>query len=69
LHLAATTSELSVETALAQLLETNALPTFAVVRDLVCEPTPVEVPWLRPPTLDLSVYDQLLPSQRLEVRS
>jgi hypothetical protein len=69
LHLAATTSEAGVETTLARLLETKALPLFEVVRDLVCVPTPVEIPWLSPPTLDLGFYDQLLPSRRLEVGS
>jgi hypothetical protein len=69
LQLAATTSEAGVEAALAQLLETKAVPAFAVVRDLVCVPTPVKVPWLCPPTLDLGLYDQLLPSWRLEVGS
>jgi hypothetical protein len=69
LHLAATTSEAGVETALTRLLETRSLLTFALVRDLVCEPTPVEIPWMHPPTLDLGFYDQLLSSQRLEVGS
>jgi hypothetical protein len=69
LQLAATTSETDVEVALALLLDTRALPLFDAVRDLACEPKPVEVPWLSPPTLDLGCYDHLLPSQRLEVGS
>ncbi len=38
LHLAATTSEVDVETALVLLLEANTLPTFDAVRDLVHPP-------------------------------
>ena len=69
LQLAATTSETDVEVALALLLDTRALPLFDAVRDLACEPKPVEVPWLSAPTLDFGYYDHLLPSQRLEVGS
>ncbi len=63
LHLAATTGELEVETALALLLDAGTVPTFDAVRDLVREPQPVAVPHLSAPALDLSRYDQLLPSQ------
>ena len=61
LHLAATTSEAEVETALALLLETGQAPTFDAVRDLVRLP---QVPTLGPVTVNLQPYDQLLPSQR-----
>ena len=61
LHLAATTSEAEVETALALLLETRQAPTFDAVRDLVRLP---QVPALGQVTVDFQPYDQLLPSQR-----
>lgn len=64
LHLAATTSEAEVETALSLLLEAGILPTFAAVRDLVQLPGEQSVPQLRMPTLDLSAYDELIPSLR-----
>lgn len=67
LHLAATTSESEVETALSLLLEARTLPTFAVVRDLVKLPIPSVVPHIQTPTLDLSPYDQLIPSRRTHV--
>ena len=62
LHLAATTSESEVETALSLLLEAGTLPTFVAVRDLVQVPGVQSVPQLRTPTLDLSPYDELIPS-------
>ena len=61
LHLAATTSEAEVETALALLLETGQPLTFDAVRDLVRLP---QVPTLGAVRVDLQPYDQLLPSQR-----
>jgi hypothetical protein len=64
LHLAASTAESEVETALTLLLEVGKLPTSAAVRDLVGVPTSTAVPYLASPTLDLSPYDQLLPSRR-----
>jgi hypothetical protein len=64
LHLAASTCESEVETALVLLLEVGKLPTSAAVRDLVSVPRPSSVPQLASPTLDLSPYDQLLPSRR-----
>lgn len=64
LHLAATTSEVDVETALVLLLETNTLPTFDAVRDLVHPPRSSAVLTLSAPNLDLSPYDQLIPSRR-----
>jgi hypothetical protein len=67
LHLAATTSESEVETALCLLLEAGTLPTLATVRDLVHLPGTVALPHLQTPTLDLSPYDQLIPSRRTNV--
>jgi hypothetical protein len=63
LHLAATTSEAEVETALALLLDAGTTPTFDAVRELVHEPQPLCVPELSAPVLDLGIYDQLLASQ------
>jgi hypothetical protein len=65
LHLAATTSEAEVETALALLLEARTLPTCVAVRDLVKLPHQQEIPQIQIPTVDLSPYDQLLPSRRI----
>jgi hypothetical protein len=64
LHLAATTSEAEVETALQIVLEAGKVPTFLTVRDLVQVPTTHEVPVIPAPVLDLSSYDQLIPSRR-----
>jgi hypothetical protein len=64
LHLAASTSESEVETAIALLLETNTLPTFDAVRDLVHSPHSSKVLTLPTPDLDLSSYDNLIPSRR-----
>src|SRR5258708_7823692 len=64
LHLAATTSESEVEIALSLLLEAGRLPSFQAVRDLVHLPRPQAIPQLQAPTLDLSPYDQLIPSRR-----
>jgi hypothetical protein len=64
LHLAATISEADVETALILLLEAGTPPTFDTVRDLVYVPYAHMVPQLHMPTLDLSPYDQLIPSRR-----
>ncbi len=64
LHLAATTSEADVETALTLLLEAQKPPTFAAVRDLVSPPSPAAIPQLHTPALDLTVYDELIPSRR-----
>ena len=64
LHLAASTSESEVETALALLMETGKLPRFDAVRDLVSPPAVSAVPQIEKPTLDLTSYDQLLPSRR-----
>jgi transposase len=62
LHLAATVSETEVETALSLLLEAGTVPTFVAVRDLVHVPNVRELPQIQAPTLDLSPYDQLIPS-------
>src|SRR5215472_14188689 len=56
LHLAATTSESEVETALSMLLEAGTRPSFAAVRDLVQGPVVPIVPEIVVPTLDLSAY-------------
>jgi len=60
LHLAASTSESEVETALGLLLDQHAAPTFDAVRDLVRPPTAQHVPELSAPVLDLRPYDRLL---------
>jgi hypothetical protein len=63
LHLAATTSEAEVESALSRLLDAHRLPTFDAIRELVRVPQ-IAVPHLSTPPLDLAIYDQLLPTQR-----
>src|SRR5438128_365542 len=65
LHLAASTAESEVETALSLLLEANTVPTAAAVRELVGTASPQPIPRLQTPTLDLSAYDRLLPSRRV----
>jgi len=64
LHLAATTSETEVETALQIVLEEHKPPSFLTVRDLVQVPTMRTVPALSTPELNLASYDQLIPSAR-----
>ena len=64
LHLAATTSEAEVETALQIVLEADKIPSFLTVRDLVQIPTMRTVPALSTPDLNLASYDQLIPSSR-----
>jgi hypothetical protein len=64
LHLAATTSEAEVETALQIVLEENKIPSFLTVRDLVQVPTMHLIPTLSTPDLNLASYDQLIPSAR-----
>jgi hypothetical protein len=66
LHLAASASEADVETALTLLLEADRLPTFDAVRDLVCMPQKAVIPPIQAPTLDLTPYDQLIPSRRIQ---
>jgi hypothetical protein len=65
LHLAASTSESEVETALLLLLETRTTPTFDAVRDLVHAPSSRAVLALSTPNLDLSFYDKLIPSRSI----
>ena len=64
LHLAATTSEAEVETALQIVLEAGKIPSFVSVRDLVQMPTMRTVPALSTPDLNFASYDQLIPSAR-----
>jgi hypothetical protein len=64
LHLAATTSEAEVETAIQIVLEEHKLPSFLTVRDLVQVPTMRTVPTLSTPELNFASYDQLIPSAR-----
>jgi hypothetical protein len=61
LHLAATTSESEVETAIGLLLEQGQVPTFDAVRDLVRVP---QIPALGHMQINLQAYDQLLSSQQ-----
>jgi hypothetical protein len=63
LHLAASTTEADVETALSLLFEAGAVPTFDAVRELVRQPQPTAVPALTMPAVTYGVYDQLLPSR------
>jgi hypothetical protein len=63
LHLAASTSEVDVETAVKLLVESQTLPTFDAVRDLVRESTAPALPTLPPAELDFQVYDALLASR------
>ena len=64
LHLAATTSEADVETALSLLLDAMSVPTVEAVRDLVRGEHHTLIPKQRAPELDLSPYDLLLESGR-----
>jgi len=61
LHLAATLSEVEVETALLLLEDAKQVPTVDVVRELV---RPIAVQQLAALPVNLQPYDQLLPSQR-----
>jgi hypothetical protein len=60
LHLAASTSEAEVETALSLLQEQGVVPIYDTVRDLVHVPTKLKVPELKAPVIDLSIYDRLI---------
>jgi hypothetical protein len=64
LHLAATTSESEVDTALVLLLEAQTPPTVEAVRDLLGLARQATTPSLMTPRLDLTAYDALLPSRR-----
>ncbi len=63
LHLAASTLESQVETALRQLLDTDSAFDYAAVKALV-NPKPITVPVLTLPPPDLQVYDRLLAGAR-----
>ena len=65
LHLAASISESEVEIALTLLLEASTVPSFDAVRDLVHPPHSAEILALSTPHLDLSPYDELIPSRRI----
>jgi hypothetical protein len=60
LHLAASTMESDVVTALALLKMSDTPVTAAAVRELVAAPTPVDVPALASTPVDLAEYDALL---------
>ena len=60
LHLAASTSETEVETALGLLLDQKTSPAFDSVRDLVRQPSITAIPRVSEPEIDLSVYDRLV---------
>jgi hypothetical protein len=64
LHLAATTSESEVDTALALLLEAQTPPTVEAVRELLGLAREASAPSMAAPCLDLTTYDRLLPSRR-----
>jgi hypothetical protein len=64
LHLAATTSEAEVETALQIVLEAGKSPAFLAVKDLVQIPTRHAIPVLPTPQLNLTTYANLIPSTR-----
>ena len=67
LHLAATTMEATVDSALALLLETGESFDYGAVRELA-EPAPTEAPRLTLSAMpDLKVYDALLTGRRLAV--
>jgi len=65
LHLAASTSEVEVEQAIGALLAQGALPTFDNVRELVGQAAPEAAPAIGKGNIDLSHYDQLIPSRSL----
>ena len=61
LHLAASTMESEVEAALSLLLAEGKTPSSDAVRALVATTTtPIDVPLLEPPVVDLDAYDDLL---------
>jgi transcriptional regulator with XRE-family HTH domain len=60
LYLAATTSEVEIETALRLLLDAGQVPTVTATRALVRAPQLPIAPLLSTPALDLQQYDQLL---------
>jgi hypothetical protein len=60
LYLAATTSEVEIETALSLLLDAGQTPTVTATRALIRAPQLPVTPVLHTPALDLQQYDQLL---------
>jgi hypothetical protein len=64
LQLAATQSEVEVETALALLLEAGTTLSYEVVRSLVLPSERSIIPQLSSGMVDLSLYDQLLAEGR-----
>lgn len=61
LHLAAATSEVDVEAALAMLLDAKQVPDVELVRELAGTPkASVRVPEMSVPEVDLATYDELL---------
>ena len=60
LHLAASTAESEVETALSLLLEANTVPTAVAVRELVGIASPQPIPAIQAPTLDLGMYESVI---------
>ena len=60
LHLAASTFESEVESALERLLTDGTAMSAAAVKALTTRDAPVEVPVLAPPVVDLRAYDELL---------
>ena len=60
LHLAASTFESEVQTALEVLLTAGTPITSTAVKALMAKPAPIAVPELIPPVVDLHVYDGLL---------
>lgn len=64
LHLAASTSEAEVETALLLLRDANQTPTAEAVRELVQGSVSHPIPELSAPALTLEAYDHLIPSRR-----
>jgi hypothetical protein len=60
LHQAALGSEQDVETALEALLEVGQLPLLSVVREMVQDDCPSELPAVYIPAPDLCSYDVLL---------
>jgi hypothetical protein len=60
LHLAASTMETDVATALALLKASGKAVTADAVREIVAAPTPIDVPTLASAPIDLAAYDELL---------
>jgi len=67
LHLAASTSEAEVETALCLLLDQGTTPTYDAVRELVRMPNASAIPVLSHTVIDLGIYDRLLAQEGCRV--